>query len=310
MRAVIRGAGEENETMPTVMAVVAGLLAATIWGGFPVVTRMGVMHSLDPYDITAIRYTVAGLLLLPVFVRHRLEGIGWHGALLLMAGAGAPYMLLAAGGLTRTPAAHFGVITPSCMLVFAVFGAWLLLREQPDRARLTGVAGIVAGIALIAWEALLAAGSGLMTGDLMYVLAGLFWAVYTLACRYWRLQPLHAIAIVSVLSMLLYVPVYLFFAGPRLLQAPVSEVLMQGVFQGVLSGVLALLFYTRAVAVLGASRGAVFAAMVPASALLMAIPTLGESPSRLQWMGVALVTMSMLLALGLWRRAPRAQGAE
>jgi drug/metabolite transporter (DMT)-like permease len=80
------------------------------------------------------------------------------------------------------------------------------------------------------------------------------------------------------------------------------------VFQGLLSAVVALLFYTRAVAILGAARGAVFAALVPSFSLLLAIPMLHEIPTRLQLAGVVLVTAGMMFALGLhdpakWRSA-------
>jgi len=41
-----------------------------------------------------------------------------------------------------------------------------------------------------------------------------------------------------------------------------------------ISAVVALVFYTRAVAILGAARGAVFAALTPTVSLLLAIPLL------------------------------------
>ena len=70
-------------------------------------------------------------------------------------------------------------------------------------------------------------------------------------------------------------------------------------FQGLVSAVVALLFYTRAVAILGAARGAVFAALTPSFSLLFAIPLLHEIPTRLQLAGVVFVTAGMVFALGL-----------
>jgi drug/metabolite transporter (DMT)-like permease len=104
---------------------------------------------------------------------------------------------------------------------------------------------------------------------------------------------------------------YAWVAGADLAAAPWREIAIQAVFQGVLSAIVALLAYTRAVAILGAARGAVFAALVPAFALLLAIPLLAERPTPLQLTGVAFVTVGMLLALGLhdperWRNATRA----
>ncbi len=80
-------------------------------------------------------------------------------------------------------------------------------------------------------------------------------------------------------------------------------------FQGVLSAIVALLLYTRAVAILGAARGAVFAALVPTFSLLIAIPLLHETPTELQLVGVTFVTAGMVFALGLhdpakWRSLP------
>ena len=50
----------------------------------------------------------------------------------------------------------------------------------------------------------------------------------------------------------------------------------QALVQGLLSGVVAVFAYGRAVARLGAARAAVFAAMVPAVAILLGIPVAGE----------------------------------
>jgi drug/metabolite transporter (DMT)-like permease len=109
--------------------------------------------------------------------------------------------------------------------------------------------------------------------------------------------------------MVLYVPGYAWLAGADLVAAPWREIVIQAVFQGVLSAIVALLFYTRAVAILGAARGAVFAALVPTFSLLIAKPLLKETPTQLQLVGVLFVTAGMVFALGLhdpakWRSLP------
>ena len=42
-----------------------GLAAVSIWAGFIVVARLGLRTSLTPWDIAALRFGVAGSLLLP-----------------------------------------------------------------------------------------------------------------------------------------------------------------------------------------------------------------------------------------------------
>ncbi len=289
-----------------------GTLAALIWGGFPAITKLAMAdHALTALDITALRFGVGGTILLPLLVRSGLRGLRVWRALALACGAGAPYALLTAGGLEFAPAGHMGVITPSCMLLCSTLGSALVLGDKLTPARVLGVATIFSGLVLLGWDGLANRGELTWLGDAMFLTGGVFWASYTVGSRAWRVEPLQATTIVAVLSLLLYTPVYVALAGARLADAPLRDVLIQAVFQGVLSAVVALLLYTRAVALLGAARGAVFAALVPSFSLLLAVPVLGEVPTLLQIAGVMLVTAGMLFALGLhdpakWRRASTA----
>lgn len=277
-----------------------GALAALIWAGFPAITKLTMASAaLDAWDVTALRFGVAGLLLLPLFVRRGLNGLDPGRALLLACGAGAPYVLLTAGGLAFAPAGHMGVMTPSCMLLCSTLGSWLILNDRLNGGRVLGVLIIFLGLVAMGWDGLANHGERTWLGDAMFLLGGIFWASYTVASRAWRVEPLPTTALVAVLSLVGYLPPYFWFAGAKLAAAPWRELLIQGVFQGLISAVVALLFYTRAVAILGAARGAVFAALTPSFSLLLAIPLLHEIPTRLQLTGVALVTAGMVFALGL-----------
>jgi drug/metabolite transporter (DMT)-like permease len=285
-------------------------LAALIWGGFPAITKLSMAsNALDAWDITALRFGVAGLLLLPLFARMRLGALRPGAALFLACGAGAPYVLLTAGGLAFAPGGHMGVITPSCMLLCSTLGGVLVLKEPLTPSRVVGALAILAGLVGMGWDGLKNHGEFTWLGDAMFALGGLFWASYTVGSRVWRVEPLHATAVVGVLSMVLYMPGYAWLAGADLVAAPWREIVIQAVFQGVLSAVVALLFYTRAVAILGAARGAIFAALVPTFSLVIAIPLLDERPNELQLLGVVFVTAGMVFALGLhdpkkWRFVP------
>jgi len=285
-------------------------MAALIWAGFPAITKLSMASdALDAWGVTAIRFGVAGLLLLPLFLRRGLGPLRPLTALFFACGAGAPYVLLTAGGLAFAPGGHMGVITPSCMLLCSTLGSRLILKETLTTSRIVGAIVITAGLVTLGWDGLSNHGELTWLGDLMFALGGLFWASYTIGSRVWHVDPLHATAVVGVLSMVLYVPGYAWFAGADLVGAPWREIIIQAIFQGVLSAIVALLFYTRAVAILGAARGAVFAALVPAFSLLIAIPLLHETPTELQLVGVLFVTAGMVFALGLhdpkkWRSLP------
>lgn len=288
------------------IGIAAGLVAAIIWGGWPVVSQLSVGNAaLTISDLIALRFLVAGLVLLPLVLRRGFGGLHPAKALFLSCGAGAPYALLAIGGLAFAPASHAGVVIPGTMLTTATIGGALLLGDRPTSGRLAGLAVIFSGVLMIGWDglhpsgAVLAYGPTVWIGDLLFMGGGIAWASYTLGARAWKADPLHATALIAVISMLAYLPYYLVMGQSNLLTAPLGEVVFQGLYQGMGSGVLALIFYTLAVGKLGAARGAVFAALVPGATALLSIPVLGEVPGPLPLAGVVLVTLGMVAALGL-----------
>ncbi len=285
-----------------IFGLATGLLTAVLWGSWAVVSRVGLTDGLDFYDVTALRFGVAGLVLLPALLRRGIgrkgiAGVRWPIALVLWAGAGVPYSLLVFAGLAIAPASHQAVIGPSVVLLVTATLSWIVLGERLGRLQLVGLATILAGVATLGAKALLDAASGIGWGHFLFVIAGVLWAVFTVAARAWRVDALVATAIVSVLS-LAYLPLYFALFGLRLLAAPPSAVVLQAVFQGLLTGVVALILFMRAVTLLGAGRAALFVAVVPAMGALLAAPVLGESLTASTLAGAALVSLGMLLAVG------------
>jgi hypothetical protein len=70
--------------------------------------RLGIRTRLAPQDIVAIRFAVAGLILLPYLLKKGLavDRLGWTGLAAIMVGGGAPMVLVAYGGLLFAPSAH------------------------------------------------------------------------------------------------------------------------------------------------------------------------------------------------------------
>lgn len=108
-------------------------------------------------------------------------------------------------------------------------------------------------------------------GHALFLAAGLVWAGYTVAMRRARLDGLHAAAIAAVGSLVLYLPAYAAVAGTSLFRAPLFDIALQAVVQGLLTAIVALLLYGRMVSLLGATSGAAFVALTPAMTALLAI---------------------------------------
>ena len=214
-----------------------GAMAALIWAGFPAITKLSMAsNALDAWDITALRFGVAGLLLLPLFARRRLRQLCARCRRCSSPAAPAHRTCcLTAGGLAFAPGGHMGVITPSCMLLCSTLGSRLILKEPLTAAASPARSRSRPGSSRLGWDGLANHGELTWLGDAMFVLGGLFWASYTIGSRVWRVEPLHATAVVGVLSMVLYLPGYAWLAGADLAAAPWREIVIQAVFQGVLS---------------------------------------------------------------------------
>jgi drug/metabolite transporter (DMT)-like permease len=76
------------------------------------------------------------------------------------------------------------------------------------------------------------------------------------------------------------------------------DLVVQALYQGVLTAAVSLALYGRAIRVLEASNAAVFVALGPIMAALMAIPVLGEWPSRTDWIAIILVATGVYLSSG------------
>lgn len=287
------------------LGVACGVGSALIWGAFPVMTRLGVAYApLDALDIVFIRYFFSGLLLAPFLLRKGLGGIPWWGLALVVLGIGAPYMLVVAQGLRQAPVEQFAAIVPASMIVFSLAISMLLLRTRLRRNEWLGIALIVVGMAVVALHSMRTAGLGAAQAYGLFLLGGLLWAVYTVTAKALCRSAFHATAIVSVLSMLVFAPLYLHTKGLALMAQPLQLLLPHIVYQGFFVSILALYLYSQAVLLLGPAVGSLFAALVPGLATVIAALFLHEQPALATIAGLLLVTLGMGVALFRARPAP------
>jgi len=281
-----------------------GLLAAVIWGAWPVFSIVAANDNLLTTDIAALRFGVAGCLLLPVLLYQgiKLKQIATKGVLLAF-GAGAPYVLLATTGLTLAPNAHFGIIGPTSMLAFTTLGCIVWLKEPVRMSRIIGVLLILIGIFVVGGSGLNDVSLDTLLGDLMFLGCGLLWASYSLLCRHWQVNPWTATALVSVVSMVLYLPIYWLGLDSQLSEQPISTLALHGLFQGIVVAILALYFFSKAISLLGPSTSAIFTALVPPVSLLLGAVVLNEQISLVEYLGLSFVCAGMLFALELFQRS-------
>jgi drug/metabolite transporter (DMT)-like permease len=280
--------------------ILCGIGAAVFWAAGFVATRHGIDAGFSPFDIVLHRFLWSALILLPLFVRDGaadLNGVGWGRGIALTVLGGPGLAIVSYSGFLFVPLGHGGVIQPSCAALGGLVLASVVLKERLPIGRVLGAAVIVAGLAVIGADALATIGTHGLVGDLSFVIAGTMFAVFATLLRRWRIAPMRAVAVTSVVS-LVDVPIHwLVFGFERMIALGLVENLVQLVAQGLFAGVGATYLFTRSVVLLGAGRAAVFPSLVPGFTLLIGFLVLGEVPSLAQLAGFAIVLVGFRLVV-------------
>ncbi|MBL8339113.1 MAG: DMT family transporter, partial [Rhodoferax sp.] len=202
------------------------------------------------------------------------------------------------------PAAHGSVLIPGSLPLWTALLALLVLGTPITPARALGLALIVGGDALVGGASLLQAlqGGTVWQGDLIFVLAAMCWATYSVLARKLALDALRGTVAITVFAFFCFMPVYLLLVGTGLLsagllQASWGAVLFQMGFQGVGSVAIAGVTFTRMIQQFGPVRSTMITALVPGLSALGAVLLLGEP---LHWnLALGLVLVSVGIVFGV-----------
>lgn len=285
----------------TVIGTAFGVTAALCWALGFTVAKYGIEHGMAPADLAMHRFAWTGLMLLPFLARQgvsKLGGVGWRRGLVMMLLAGPPQAFFAYLGFTMVPLGHGTVIQPATAAVAGVLLSAIVLHEHLTAIRIAGIAAIVIGLLIFGAEAVTSIGSHGVAGDLLFVLTGSMWAVFSVLLRRWAVSGVQAMMIVSVLALLVMAPLHgLFFGYGPMMAAGWSQNLLQAVVQGAFAGAIPIYLFARAVSMLGAGRASMFPALVPVFAVILGILIIGEIPTTMRLIGLAIVVIGFRFAL-------------
>ena len=308
---------------PRTIGLAAAVVTVLIWSAFIVIARASADParggSLSPLDIAFCRVVGASLVLLPwgywLVRRDRAAGVGQSSLfglspLSLRVTAtvglfgGLLYALLAYSGFVFAPAAHASVLMPGSLPLWTALLAVLVLHDRITPLRALGLTFIVLGDLLVGGASLLRAfdGGEVWKGDLLFMLAALCWASYSVLARRHALDAVRATIAVTAFAFVTYVPLYAALSfGPvalgHLRSAPLGQVLFQAMFQGWGSVVISGITFTKMIQHFGPVRSTMITALVPGLSALGAVLFLGEP---LHWnllSGLALVTIGILFGV-------------
>lgn len=273
--------------------VIWGLCVVGLFSSFVLVSKWGLRSAFEPLDLLAIRFSVAGTVLLPIFLRYKLMGLKPLVALKLAITGGFGFAVCAYGGFALAPASHGSSLIHGTLPLTTLMISLVVFKESSGFYRLAGALVIAAGILLLVADSLMEMRTSQVLGDAFLLAASLSWSTYGILVRRTGIDAIPAAAMVAVLSASLILPIYIFFGDISVLIANAHEVITQALFQGLAIGILSLIAYTRAVSILGTQNTAIFAAAAPALTTLLSIPLLNEAATVMAWFGVACVTVGI-----------------
>ena len=288
-------------TSSVLIGTLCGAGASIGWAAGFVIAKHGVAVGFSPADIALHRFFWSGLLLIPLALREGLRdlgGIGWGRGLIMSILSGPPQAMIAYTGFILVPLGHGTTIQPACAALSGLILATLVLHEKPTTQRIIGGVTIIGGLLVFGFESLTTIGSHGVGGDLLFATAGLFWATFGILLRYWHVSGARAVAVVGVISVLVFAPLHAVFVGyGGILRMSLAENLLQVFVQGLVAGMLPIYLFARAVILLGAGRAATFPALVPVFSLLIGYAALGVVPSIAQVIGMVIVLVGFRFAL-------------
>ncbi|MFZ0846351.1 MAG: DMT family transporter [Pseudolabrys sp.] len=277
------------------IGTLCGIGATLGWAAGFVAAKHGINIGFSPADLAFHRFFWSGLLLMPLVLRDGIKdlgGIGWGRGLVMSILSGPTQALTAYTGFMLVPLGHGTTIQPACAALSGLILATLVLGERLTVTRIVGGTTIIAGLSVFGFESLTTIGSHGVGGDLLFAMAGVFWAMFGILLRLWHVSGVRAIAAVGAVSILVFAPLHAIFVGyDGMLRMSLAENMLQILVQGILAGVLPIFLFARTVILLGAGRAATFPALVPGFSLIIGYLALGVVPTIAQLVGLVIVVI-------------------
>ena len=283
----------------TLVGILCGLGAASIWGGMYVVSKV-VLDIIPPFTLVSLRLLLGALTLaivlgirgFPKITRKQFRqavGVGF-------VGCGVSLSLQFLG--TKLSTAANGSLVTSATPAFVLIFAWILLKEKITSLRLIALLLATLGVVAVIDPRSAQLNPDLFAGNLLLLGAALTWALYSVlvrkATQALDVLPFSLIAFLG--GLLISIP-----AGARELETigvgEISLGVVGGVlFLGVISTALAMVLWNTAFAYLDASLASLTFFAQPVVGTLLGWLFLGEEITPLFLVGGMLIGVGLVIS--------------
>ena len=277
-------------------------LTSLFWAGNTVVGRFIAGH-VPPVSFAFIRWAGAFLLVLPFAVPHLARdwpAIRKHAGLMTMLALTgfSIYNAMAYYGLQYTSAIN-GLLLQSTGPLFVGLWSFVLFGDRLSARQAGGICISLTGVLVIvchgSFDVLI--GIGFNRGDVVLVVALLFYAYYTAALRQRpQMHPLSFLAVAMGWGALLLVPALAWEIASGRTFAVDTANLASIAYVCLFPSLLGYLFLNRGIELIGANRAAPFLHLIPVFGSVMAIAFLGEHFELYHAVGYVLVFTGITIA--------------
>ena len=279
--------------------IAAGLLAAAIWGGMYVVSKV-VLQVVPPFTLLSLRLLLGAACLGAVLLLSggrrlrwpQIRTILWVGLLGYGISIGLQFV-----GTRLTGAANASLVTSASPVFIMLFGV-LILGERASRQR--GLALLLAflGVLAVIDPRTASLRSASLAGNLALLGAAVTWGLYSVLVR--QVSQRAGTVEVSLYAFLGGLPVAVGMSVVERTRLPVGDLtplVLAGIgYLGVISTALAMYLWNKSLQLLEAGVVSVLFFAQPVVGVALGAWLLGEQLSGAFWLGAGLIAAGVLLA--------------
>ncbi len=283
----------------TVVGILCGLGAASIWGGMYVVSKV-VLAIIPPFSLVSIRLILGALTLAVVLWIRGFPDLSRRQVLQILGvglvGYGISLSLQFIG--TKLSTAANGSLVTSATPAFVLIFAWLLLKETITPLRLIALFLATLGVIAVIDPRSAQLEPELFLGNLSLIGAAVTWALYSVLVRK-TTQDFDVIPF-SLIAFLGGLPVTLPAGAWELKATGVGEIslgVVGGVlFLGIISTALAMVLWNNAFALVDASLASLTFFAQPVVGTVLGWLFLGEQITPLFLLGGLLIGLGLVIS--------------
>lgn len=279
--------------------IVAGITAASIWGGMYVVSKV-VLDIIPPFTLLSMRLILGIVCLFPILAvqnqwslkRSQIAKSVFVGLIGYGISLGFQF-----SGTKLSTAANAALVTSASPVFILIFGVWLL-KERISILRLLALLLASAGVVAVVDPRALLLGSEEVLGNLILIGAAITWGLYSVLVKI--LTQKGSTLEVSLFAFMGGLPLSMTAAGFEwdqiLWQAIDGPVILGILYLGIISTALAMFLWNSALAQLEAGIVSLLFFAQPIVGASLGAIFLGERLDLGFWIGAVLISAGLIIA--------------